>query len=283
MTCGCSSPPAPRSSVSPPSAPQDEETPIRPVSPYGAAKAFAHHVAASSAGAGCSGHGDPLQPRVAAPARDVRDAQDHEHGGRDRGWPGEPLALGNLDACRTGAGRPTTSTPWSALSSRQPGDYVVATGHAHSVRDFVARPSPRRHRRVGTSSTSTRPCSAQPTRACWSATPGGPARSSAGSRPSASRTSWPGWSTPRTCRRDRAAHAWRSPTTTSPSAVAPSGSSWRCHGRSPRRHAHHALRPEGTYPEFAERPDRHLRLNRIGPLRRSHRLALRSSPWRRRR
>jgi len=48
------------------------------------------------------------------------------------------LALGNLDAKRDwGHAREYVAAMWLMLQQEQPGDYVVATGETHSVRDFV--------------------------------------------------------------------------------------------------------------------------------------------------
>ena len=68
--------------------PQNETTPFHPRSPYGVAKvpptgsrsttAKLRHVRQQR---------DPLQPRVAAPRRDVRHAQDHPRAGPDPGGP----------------------------------------------------------------------------------------------------------------------------------------------------------------------------------------------------
>jgi GDPmannose 4,6-dehydratase len=49
----------------------------------------------------------------------------------------ERLALGNLDAERDwGFAGDYVRAMWAMLQAPQPGDYVVATGRAHSVRDF---------------------------------------------------------------------------------------------------------------------------------------------------
>ena len=56
---------------------------------------------------------------------------------------------------------------------------------------------------------------------------------------------------------------------------APSGWCWRCTAPSPRRTIHTTLYdPESTYPEFRDATIVTSPLNRIGPLRRSHRMAL---------
>jgi GDPmannose 4,6-dehydratase len=119
--------------------PQDETTPIRPVNPYGAAKAFAHHCAHVYRQRGLFAtsvilfnHESPRRPRdfvtrkitsgVAAIARGEA----------------EVLALGNLDARRDWGWAPDyVDAMVRAVQHETPDDYVVATGVAHSVRDFV--------------------------------------------------------------------------------------------------------------------------------------------------
>jgi len=120
--------------------PQTEETPIAPVNPYGAAKAFAHlsarvfrqrgmHVSSTI----LYNHESPRRhPRfvtrkitstVAAIARGEADE----------------LVLGNTDVRRDWGWAPDyVDAMVRAARADEPGDYVVATGRSHSVRDFVA-------------------------------------------------------------------------------------------------------------------------------------------------
>ena len=79
----------------------------------------------------------PLQPRVPAPRRELRDPEDH-HGvaaikqGREK-----ELRLGNLDAKRDwGYAKDYVEAMWRMLQQEEPGDYVIATGETHSVREF---------------------------------------------------------------------------------------------------------------------------------------------------
>jgi GDPmannose 4,6-dehydratase len=120
--------------------PQDESTPIAPVSPYGAAKAFAHLAVGVYRGRGLHAasailynHESPRRPTrfvtrritstVAAIARDRADR----------------LVLGNLDARRDWGWAPDyVAAMVRAARAEAPGDYVVATGQGHSVRDFAA-------------------------------------------------------------------------------------------------------------------------------------------------
>src|SRR6202000_1995502 len=52
----------------------------------------------------------------------------------------DKLYLGNLEAQRDwGHARDYVAGMWSILQQPEPGDYVLATGEAHSVREFVER------------------------------------------------------------------------------------------------------------------------------------------------
>ena len=124
----------------PASAPQHEGTPIRPVSPYGAAKAFAHHVAGVERSRGLFtatailyNHESPRRPTTFVTRKITSTVAAIATGRADR------LVLGNLDARRDWGWAPDyVDAMVRALRHDVPGDYVVATGVAHSVRDFVA-------------------------------------------------------------------------------------------------------------------------------------------------
>jgi len=120
--------------------PQDESTPVRPVNPYGAAKAYAHHLVEiyrrrglHAVSAILYNHESPRRPpqfvtrkitsTVAAIARGRADV----------------LTLGNLDARRDWGWAPDyVDAMVRAARAEVASDYVVATGVAHSVRDFVS-------------------------------------------------------------------------------------------------------------------------------------------------
>src|SRR5665647_1027048 len=118
--------------------PQDESTPIRPVSPYGAAKAYAHHMAGVYRGKGLHvascilyNHESPQRPeafvtrKITAAA--ARIAQD-----------GGTLTLGNLDARRDWGWAPDyVDAMVRSARHRTAEDFVVATGVTHSVAEFV--------------------------------------------------------------------------------------------------------------------------------------------------
>ena len=120
--------------------PQDERTAIRPVSPYGAAKAFAHHVAAVERSRGLFtatvilyNHESPRRPATFVTRKITSTVAAIAAGRADR------LRLGNLDARRDWGWAPDyVDAMVRAVRHDEPGDYVVATGRAHSVRDFVA-------------------------------------------------------------------------------------------------------------------------------------------------
>lgn len=122
------------------SAPQTEATPFAPRSPYAVAKVFAHHMTALYRGAhglhASNGilfnHESPRRGEnfvsrkiTRAVARIVVDG-----GGR--------LRLGNLEARRDWGYAPEyVQAIWLMVQQPQAGDYVVATGVTHSVRDFA--------------------------------------------------------------------------------------------------------------------------------------------------
>lgn len=125
---------------SPAASPQDESTPIAPVSPYGAAKAFAHHLAAAyrARGLGVSSvvlynHESPRRPEQFVTRKITRTAAAISLGLADE------LALGNLDAKRDWGWAPDyVDAMVRATRAELADDFIVATGVAHTVRDFVA-------------------------------------------------------------------------------------------------------------------------------------------------
>jgi len=120
--------------------PQTESTPIRPVNPYGAAKALAHlsaHVYRQRGLHAVScilyNHESPRRPATFVTRKITRSAALISQGRLDR------LTLGNLDARRDWGWAPDyVDAMVRAGAHDQAQDYVVATGVAHSVRDFAA-------------------------------------------------------------------------------------------------------------------------------------------------
>jgi GDPmannose 4,6-dehydratase len=120
--------------------PQTEETPMRPTSPYGCAKAFGTMLARiyrkSYGMFVCNGilynHESPrrgenfVTRKIARAAARISSGLDVD------------LVLGNLESKRDwGRAQDYVAAMWMMLQHDQPDDYIVATGETHSVRDFV--------------------------------------------------------------------------------------------------------------------------------------------------
>src|SRR5438067_4112914 len=121
--------------------PQTETTPFYPRSPYGVAKAYGHWITVNyreSYGIfACSGilfnHESPLRGKEFV-TRKVTEAVAKIKHGQQR-----TLQLGNLDAIRDwGFAGDYVRAMWLMLQQDKPDDYVVATGEAHTVREFAA-------------------------------------------------------------------------------------------------------------------------------------------------
>jgi GDPmannose 4,6-dehydratase len=119
--------------------PQDEETPFNPRSPYGAAKLYAHamiNVYRRRFGLfACSAilfnHESPVR-RLDFVTRKIT----HAAASIKLGLANE-LSLGNLDAKRDwGFAGDFVRAMWLMLQAPRPGDYVIATGKTHSVREL---------------------------------------------------------------------------------------------------------------------------------------------------
>lgn len=119
--------------------PQDEGTPVAPVTPYGAAKAYAHHMASVYRGKGLHvsscilfNHESPRRPTTfvtrkitAAAARIGTEG----HG---------VISLGNLDARRDWGWAPDYVDAMVRMARHgEADDFVVATGTTHSVAEFA--------------------------------------------------------------------------------------------------------------------------------------------------
>ncbi|MEX2113231.1 MAG: GDP-mannose 4,6-dehydratase [Pirellulales bacterium] len=122
------------------SAPQNEQTPFWPRSPYGAAKAYAHWITVNyreSYGMfTCSGilfnHESPSRGKEFV-TRKVSDAVARIKLGLQ-----DKLLLGNLDSQRDwGFAGDYVEAMWLMIKQDEPDDYVIATGVKHSVRDLV--------------------------------------------------------------------------------------------------------------------------------------------------
>ncbi len=121
-------------------APQSEATPFHPRSPYAAAKLMAYWMTINyreSYGMfACNGilhnHEAPRRGETFVTRKITRALARIQAGLQDK------LYLGNLDAKRDWGYAPDfTDAMWRMLQADQPGDYVIATGETHSVREFL--------------------------------------------------------------------------------------------------------------------------------------------------
>jgi GDPmannose 4,6-dehydratase len=122
--------------------PQRETTPFHPRSPYGVAKLYAYWITVNyreAYGIHASNgilfnHESPLRGETFV-TRKITRAVAAIHLGRQ-----ETLHIGNLDARRDwGHARDYVEGMWRIVQHAEPDDYVLATGEAHAVRDFIER------------------------------------------------------------------------------------------------------------------------------------------------
>ena len=120
--------------------PQRETTPFYPRSPYGAAKVYAHWITVNYREAygfyACNGilfnHEGPTRGETFVTRKITRAVAAIQLGRQKR------LYIGNLDATRDwGHARDFVEGMWLMLQQPEPEDYVLATGEAHSVREFI--------------------------------------------------------------------------------------------------------------------------------------------------
>lgn len=124
----------------PAQAPQDEATPAAPRTPYGVSKLLAH----ASVGAWRASYGLKASSAILfnheSPLRDAAFVTRKITLGVARIARGldEEIALGNLDARRDFGYAPDFVAAMATMAERDAGDdYVLATGHAASIRDFA--------------------------------------------------------------------------------------------------------------------------------------------------
>jgi GDPmannose 4,6-dehydratase len=121
--------------------PQSETTPFHPRSPYGASKVAAFWYATSYREAYdmfvsngiLFNHESPRRGETFVTRKISRAV------GRIKEGLQETLYLGNLDAQRDwGYAGDFVEAMWSMLQQEVPGDFVIATGQSHAVRDYLA-------------------------------------------------------------------------------------------------------------------------------------------------
>ena len=120
--------------------PQSETTPFHPRSPYGVAKVFSYWMTVNyreAYGMHASNgilfnHESPRRGETFVTRKITRAIARIKAGLQDK------LYLGNLDAKRDwGFAKEYVEAMWLMLQQDEPDDYVVATGEAHSVQEFV--------------------------------------------------------------------------------------------------------------------------------------------------
>jgi len=120
--------------------PQSESTPFYPRSPYGCAKVCAYWITVNYRESynlfACNGilfnHESPRRGETFVTRKITRAVAHIQAGLQDK------LYLGNLDAKRDwGYAREYVEAMWLMLQQDQPDDYVIATGEAHTVREFL--------------------------------------------------------------------------------------------------------------------------------------------------
>lgn len=123
-------------------APQSEQTPMTPCSPYGIAKLAAYHLvrvyresySLFASNGILFNHESPLRGEDFVTKKITRSIAAIEAGQM------EYMTLGNLDSIRDwGHARDYIRGMWMMLQQDTPGDYILATGTAHTVREFVQR------------------------------------------------------------------------------------------------------------------------------------------------
>jgi GDPmannose 4,6-dehydratase len=125
----------------PPESPQTEGTPVAPLTPYGAAKAFGHFLTGSfrrqyglhASSAILFNHESPRRSTQFLTRKVTQGAAAISLGLEDE------LRLGDLSARRDwGFAGDYVRALWLMASQDEPDDFVIATGESHTVEEFVA-------------------------------------------------------------------------------------------------------------------------------------------------
>jgi GDPmannose 4,6-dehydratase len=120
--------------------PQTEQTPFHPRSPYGVAKVFGHSIAVNyresygmHASSGiCFNHESPRRGLEFVTRKITNGLARIKLGLQDS------ITLGNLDAARDwGYAGDFVEAMWLMVQQDEPGDYVIATGETHTIREFL--------------------------------------------------------------------------------------------------------------------------------------------------
>ena len=120
--------------------PQNEQTPFRPRSPYAAAKLYAYWTVVNyreaysmhASNGILFNHESPTRGETFVTRKITRAAARISLGLQQK------LYLGNLNASRDwGHARDFVDGIWRIIRRDQPGDYVLATGESHTVREFA--------------------------------------------------------------------------------------------------------------------------------------------------
>jgi GDPmannose 4,6-dehydratase len=120
--------------------PQDESTPMNPVTPYGVAKAFATQMVRVyrqahgffACNAICYNHESPRRGESFVTRKITRGVARIKLGKQDK------ITLGNLQSARDwGYAKDYVEAMWRMLQQAVPSDFVLATGHAHTVQQFL--------------------------------------------------------------------------------------------------------------------------------------------------
>ncbi len=120
--------------------PQTEHTPFHPRSPYGVAKVFGHSITVNyresygmHASSGiCFNHESPRRGLEFVTRKITNGLARIKLGLQDS------ITLGNLDAARDwGYAGDFVEAMWLMVQQEEPGDYVIATGETHTIREFL--------------------------------------------------------------------------------------------------------------------------------------------------
>ena len=122
--------------------PQTEATPLHPVTPYGVAKAYAHFITLSyrrryglHASSGILYNHESSRRPLEFVTRKIANAAAAISLGLE-----QDVSLGSLDARRDwGYAGDYVRAMWLMVQQEEPGDYVIASGVSHSVRELAER------------------------------------------------------------------------------------------------------------------------------------------------